>query len=330
MKTQITRRTHGFTLIELLVVIAIIAILAAILFPVFAQARENARRSSCASNLRQVGLAYQQYITDFDETTPTVDKTVPVNPPVPVMSTAITKKYYATWYVVMMPYIKNWNVLICPDRTMTFSTDTTKYGATTNAAISTSDDPGNCWDNFNPTGVCLGVGYNDGFISDQGYGLLKSQTTDAAAQTLRAGRNVSTIQSEAQMVAFVDTDDNKGFSGACDNMASTLPAYSAPSSSFPTEKLRHRARYNICYVDGHVKSINMISAKSTLGSYSAHGALILPKDKNDAYSWCFDPSPTGYNGIPVAGKSYGTDYPITSGDTCYAAVNEVYSAISPN
>jgi len=65
-----TARTHGFTLIELLVVIAIIAILAAILFPVFARARENARRTSCLSNLKQLGLATMMYAQDYDETYP--------------------------------------------------------------------------------------------------------------------------------------------------------------------------------------------------------------------------------------------------------------------
>jgi prepilin-type N-terminal cleavage/methylation domain-containing protein/prepilin-type processing-associated H-X9-DG protein len=64
-------RTPGFTLIELLVVIAIIGILASILFPVFARARENARRSSCMSNLKQIGLGVMQYTQDYDEMMPT-------------------------------------------------------------------------------------------------------------------------------------------------------------------------------------------------------------------------------------------------------------------
>jgi prepilin-type N-terminal cleavage/methylation domain-containing protein len=61
-------RDHGFTLIELLVVIAIIAILAAILFPVFAQAREKARQTACLSNLKQIGLGMMQYVQDYDGT----------------------------------------------------------------------------------------------------------------------------------------------------------------------------------------------------------------------------------------------------------------------
>ncbi len=70
-----TQKKRGFTLIELLVVIAIISILAAILFPVFGRARENARRTSCLSSMRQIGLGLQQYTQDSDERTPPVNST---------------------------------------------------------------------------------------------------------------------------------------------------------------------------------------------------------------------------------------------------------------
>ena len=68
------RSRSGFTLVELLVVIAIISVLAAILFPVFARARENARRTSCLSNQKQLGLAFTQYFQDYDEQFPLLGK----------------------------------------------------------------------------------------------------------------------------------------------------------------------------------------------------------------------------------------------------------------
>ena len=69
-RSVIRMQTRGFTLIELLVVIAIIAILAAILFPVFAKAREKARQTTCTSNMRQIGLGMVQYVQDYDELYP--------------------------------------------------------------------------------------------------------------------------------------------------------------------------------------------------------------------------------------------------------------------
>ncbi len=105
------KRNKGFTLIELLVVIAIIAILAAILFPVFAKAREKARTASCQSNLKQLGLAWAMYTQDYDEKTlpgnagPSVSYTL-------VNGTAMTG--YMLWPTTLYPYVKNVQVYNCP------------------------------------------------------------------------------------------------------------------------------------------------------------------------------------------------------------------------
>ena len=94
-----SRRLSGFTLIELLVVIAIIAILAAILFPVFAQAREKARQSSCSSNMKQMALSVLQYAQDYDECYPN----------------GLQDGWYEqSWSYNVQPYMKNVDVFRCP------------------------------------------------------------------------------------------------------------------------------------------------------------------------------------------------------------------------
>ncbi|MCX6379586.1 MAG: prepilin-type N-terminal cleavage/methylation domain-containing protein [Armatimonadetes bacterium] len=118
---------RGFTLIELLVVIAVIAVLAAILFPVFAQAREKARQTSCLSNERQVGTAILMYVQDYDErlffyaatTTPSRSRTGAILPDAASINPV-------RWWNALMPYIKNTQVLVCPsDDLPTLSKDAT-------------------------------------------------------------------------------------------------------------------------------------------------------------------------------------------------------------
>ncbi len=102
---------RGFTLIELLVVIAIIAILAAILFPVFAKAREKARQSACLSNVKQITLAMLMYAQDYDEIVPRCSQWVPGWP-----------GYVYKWPQLIYPYTSNVQIMSCP------SSGTANYG----------------------------------------------------------------------------------------------------------------------------------------------------------------------------------------------------------
>jgi len=123
-KQVVRRNKHAFTLIELLVVIAIIAILAAILFPVFARARENARRTACLSNLKQMGLAVMMYAQDYDEAYPQHRQ-----------SGGATTLY---WQNIIQPYVKTTQIFQCPSTTRTSTVDG-GYGA--NVLMFTSSSP---------------------------------------------------------------------------------------------------------------------------------------------------------------------------------------------
>jgi len=104
----------GFTLIELLVVVAIISVLASILFPVFARARENARRASCMSNIKQLELALMQYTQDYDERLPNVQIDVPSSMPVSEYPGGRWGNYYWYWPQILYPYHKSMQVFRCP------------------------------------------------------------------------------------------------------------------------------------------------------------------------------------------------------------------------
>jgi len=134
-------QNKGFTLIELLVVIAIISILTAILFPVFARARENARRTSCMSNLKQIGLGFMQYTQDYDEKLPpplycgvwssdyssrTIDTDTSKPSGVYKVSSGSTANHWVSWMDAIFPYVKSTQIFRCPSATGT--ADVPSYG----------------------------------------------------------------------------------------------------------------------------------------------------------------------------------------------------------
>lgn len=133
---QVLSRTHGFTLIELLVVIAIISILAAILFPVFARARENARRTSCMSNMKQIGLGMMQYTQDYDEQYPIPKINIPqTDSSMPGSRFVVSDTsnlcgggHCVTWMDLLQPYTKSVQLFVCPSTRNTENANYPSYG----------------------------------------------------------------------------------------------------------------------------------------------------------------------------------------------------------
>lgn len=170
------RRQSAFTLIELLVVIAIIAILAAILFPVFAQARESARRTTCLSNVKQMGVAFAMYTQDFDETTPAVihDNNLAYDP---------------DFWVILQPYIKNTDMFYCPDRTewtMPMGDDCSGQEA------------------INPRQRCIGYGHNWGILSNVPLGVVKPRVKFPGGY-IYPGVPLASIDAPADLFVYGDT-----------------------------------------------------------------------------------------------------------------------------
>ncbi len=221
------KRHQGFTLIELLVVIAIIALLAAILFPVFARARENARKSSCANNVRQLMLGVAQYTQDFDETFPTGHTNNGVN-----------------WAMRLVPYLKNTQVFICPSQS----------------------GPYPVWGNVVAgTAAPLPINYvaNYRLQRDEGAGgarnmadVAKSASTvymvDGGATALGAAPwIVNPTNPTPKKGAWILTDPTYAGGGCCTQNAGD------PNWGTPLD--RHLDSSNVGFVDGHVKSMKYTS-----------------------------------------------------------------------
>lgn len=252
-QTMPNARRSAFTLIELLVVIAIISILAALLFPVFAQARENARRTQCLSNVRQVGLALTMYVEDYDETTPSVYHDNATN--------IITDAWN-----LLLPYIKNSQIFYCPDR------------GESGCAVS----QGLYGD---PNARCIGYGYNWGPLQSFGNtqtqgGLIEQMQFDRTNnQRIATGRAIAAVISPADTFAFGDTYDIPWYTVS---IRSILSNYSGSTNG----GMLHSGRFNMNYVDGHAKSMRWRGGYSPLGHI---GKIAWPRNNDDFGKWCADP-----------------------------------------
>lgn len=245
IQTTPVRADAAFTLIELLVVVAIIAILAAILFPVFAHAREKARQASCASNLRQIGLASLQYEQDYD------DHAVPV-----YTGGSVPNAYYYWWAYIdqngkydgtkglLQPYMRNQQVQSCPSFTLTSS----QYGNT-------------------------GYGYNADYLSP---GATTSNTTctntDGFGDCLDGVGNYYVLSTPLGKIPAASETVEMADSAQLDFMTGKLePAtfMSDPTDNYPTFQGRHNGFGNVLWMDGHVKSMHPVYRPATCSSGAA-------------------------------------------------------------
>ncbi len=258
----------AFTLIELLVVIAIIAILASILFPVFARARENARRSSCQSNLKQIGLGIAQYTQDYDEKFPLV----------------IDDSYQNPWPKVIQPYIKSTQVFMCPSDSDAGQLAPTgngwagvkiSYGG--NALI--NNRPSN--DNWQTIGI-FGISWAGGprSLSELSGPVSTVMVTD------KHSSDTSSIAAPADQPLGVPS----GFGTQCSFMYSneipdgTRGGTAYGSGTNGSVSFRHLETANFLFADGHVKALRPVNTNLD-GKYYAWDPASGHNMANPKYLW---------------------------------------------
>jgi prepilin-type N-terminal cleavage/methylation domain-containing protein/prepilin-type processing-associated H-X9-DG protein len=240
----------GFTLIELLVVVAIIAILSSILFPVFARARENARRSSCASNLKQTGLSLMQYSTDYDDRLPlaSTQSSAIGNLGTPPGGWWSGGRYY--WQQLAFPYHKNVEIFFCPSMGNTTLTsakvraaDKGHYGA--NARIMPRDESVGVGLS-NPTVAGVGVGFpTPAFVAPASTYMVM----DFGYYVANTGETTTGIRLTQYMPGAGSVAG--GTCGA--GIGTSIAASSTEPYMADCIKGRHLGGVNILFADGHVK-----------------------------------------------------------------------------
>ncbi len=253
---------RAFTLIELLVVIAIIAILAAILFPVFAQAREKARQTSCVSNLKQLGTAANMYVQDYDETLPLSvpdntrgSFTTPADRNATSAVGLVRRQSY--WSNSIQPYVKNWGVDVCPSA----PDDTSDFNVSRAQA----------------NGVGLTYTYN-GYLNQWS---LAGSPAPADTILFTSGMGKMTMPGFGNVFP-IPTGDPSGAKPGC---AFTYPQGGSPSWRFTRTGVDqcaygfnfrhtwwvHNRGENFTYLDGHSKYITAPSNRSPWAAVDATG-----------------------------------------------------------
>ena len=235
-----TKQRNGFTLIELLVVIAIIAILAAILFPVFARARENARRASCQSNLKQLALSTLQYFSDYDDRM--------------MRATFNNSSTPSNNFSMMSEYIKSNQVLFCPSAP--------SYRGTAGGAYATHYGFPVNWDGgnrFNAVAVRLSLEPGDTYYYSPSHfktPLLMNEIPEPA-RTCMIG--------ETRYYNLTSYENN----GYGTGIFEATRKYNTVGPDVPD---RHLEGSNYAYLDGHVKWLKKETVDAVIAQQNINGA----------------------------------------------------------
>ncbi len=239
---NVIMKKSAFTLIELLVVIAIIAILAAILFPAFARARENARKASCMSNLKQIGLGIMQYTQDYDERFP-----------MRYYGGAGGRQEANTWRRVIMPYVKSTQLFQCPSNTRNnvFADDSTDG---TNGTV----------DNMRPAG--LNPATDPRFFRSYAINGANTFGGTPPSEYNRAAA-LAEMVSSAEIVLVTEMGQGRGFTGDM----------GAATNWGTAESFRgHMGTVNFLFCDGHVKAMKPIATGTPKNLWSCEEDGAIP------------------------------------------------------